>query len=100
MRNIICKGVYMLKKDSSTDYTEVSVSEIRQQLNYAQVICEDLFNGFAAESTVCCRKNDRNAVATKLSMLLDFIFEAKSWCTLLEMNRGFAEKLNNKEEKI
>lgn len=87
-----------MKSNTSTDYTEVSVSEIRQQLNYAQVICEDLFNCFASENTVCCCKRNKNAVATKLSMLLDFIFEAKSWCTLLEMNRGFAEKIKNKEE--
>lgn len=83
-----------MSKKTSTDYTEVSVSEIRQQLNYAQVICEDLFNSFASGVPACCRKQNRGDTATKLSMLLDFIFEAKSWCTLLEMNRGFAEKLN------
>ncbi|MBR5562321.1 MAG: hypothetical protein IKW12_04135 [Clostridia bacterium] len=89
-----------MNKNPTTDYSEVSVSEIRQQLNYAQVICEELFNSFAPEKAVCRCKCNRNIIATKLSMVLDFIFEAKSWCALLEMNRGFAEKLNNEEEEI
>ncbi|MBQ2973004.1 MAG: hypothetical protein IJE19_01490 [Clostridia bacterium] len=82
-------------QDSAVDYTEIPVTEIRQQLEYAKVICEDLFNKFAVKNKEECMCG--GATETKLSMLLDFIHEAISWCTLLDMNQALNEK-NIKEE--
>lgn len=74
------------------DYTEIPVSEIRQQLEYAQVICEDLFNMFAVKNQKLCGDCENSSAETKLSMLLDFICEASCWCNVLEMNRRIPAK--------
>lgn len=64
---------------------EISVGELRQQIEYARIISGDLFNLFA-------RKSEKNAVQAheypviekKLSMILDFLFQAGLWCEVLE----------------
>lgn len=64
---------------------EIPVGELRQQLEYARVISGDLFNLFAAKdcdnNIKCC---ENAVIETKLSMLLDFLFQAKSWCDVIE----------------
>ncbi len=82
-------------QNSAVDYTEIPVTEIRQQLEYAKVICEDLFNKFAVKSREKCLCGC--ATETKLSMLLDFIHEAISWCTLIDMNQSLNEKIIKEE---
>ena len=80
-----------------TDYTEIPVSEIRQQLEYAQVVCEDLFNLFAVKKQNNLCDCDLGSTETKLSMLLDFICEASCWCSMLEMNRKMIAKTSKEE---
>lgn len=82
-------------QDSAVDYTEIPVTEIRQQLEYAKVICEDLFNIFAVKSKEKCLCGF--ATETKLSMLLDFIHEAISWCTLLDIDQALNQKIIKEE---
>lgn len=86
----------MIQK-TMTDYTEIPVSEIRQQLEYAQVVCEDLFNLFAVknQNNLCCCEH--SSTETKLSMLLDFICEASCWCSVLETNRKMTAKTSKEE---
>lgn len=74
-----------MQNDCCSGSTEISVAELRQQIEYARIIGGDLFNLFA-------RKNGENAVRAheypiiekKLSMILDFLFQAGLWCDVLE----------------
>ena len=66
---------------------EIPINEIRQQTEYAQAISNDLFGLFSGideptppEAVIAALPT----VRTKLSMLLDFLFQAKSWCDVLE----------------
>ena len=86
-----------MNQKSLTDYAEIPVSEIRQQLEYAQVVCEDLFNLFAAKNHDSCCDCRCSSTETKLSMLLDFICEAICWCSVLEMNRKIIDKTSKEE---
>ena len=73
--------------------TEISLSEIRTHVNYGRTVCNDLYEIFNSEKI---EPDDFEAfhetVRTKLSMMLDFLFQAKLWCDQLT-------KLINKEEK-
>ncbi len=86
-----------MNQKTIADYTEIPVSEIRQQLEYAQVVCEDLFNMFAAKNQNICRDSEHSSTETKLSMLLDFICEATCWCSILETNRRMIAKTEKEE---
>lgn len=80
---------------------EIPVSEIKQQLNYANTIGSDLFDIFSHQMPdVSEILSEYFAIQTKLSMLLDFIFQAKAWCdTLYPKKCNNKEKTENKEEK-
>ncbi len=83
-----------------TENTEIPVTEIRKQLEYARVVCGDLLNHFSFKNLKsCCCESELNSTETKLSMLLDFISDASCWCNMLEMNQKLIEKLNKEEEK-
>lgn len=86
-----------MNQPALTDYTEIPVCEIRQQLEYAQVICEDLFNMFAVKKHNNCCDCEYDSTETKLSMLLDFICEASCWCNVIEMNRKTVAKTIKEE---
>ncbi len=82
-----------------TEYPEIPVTEIRKQLEYARIVCQDLFNQFSLKEVKNgFRKMELYTTQTKLSMLIDFISDASCWCNMLEMNQKIAEKLE-KEEK-
>ncbi len=85
-------------KSILTDCSEIPVTEIRKQLEYAKVVCEDLFNHFSFRKMNDCCCESECITETKLSMLIDVITEAKCWCNMLEMNQKIIEKLD-KEEK-
>ncbi len=73
--------------------TEIPVSQIRQQVDYAATICSDLFNLYSPEKPdIEALLIDYASTRTKLSMMLDFLHQAKLWCyTEKEKN----EKLQN-----
>lgn len=68
-----------------TESTDLPVSELRQQLDYARVIGGDLLNAFSKKAE---KKSDEDRedeiTAQKISMLLDFLFQANLWCRALE----------------
>lgn len=70
---------------------KIPVSEIKLQLNYARTVGNDIFNAFADTTPNPARLMlEYNTIQTKLSMLLDFLFQAELWCKITE---------NNTEEK-
>ena len=66
------------------DEKGLSIEELRQQIVYARTISGDLFNVFAVKSSenplLAC---EYATIETKLSMLLDFLFQAKLWCDVI-----------------
>lgn len=101
MRNIIylkrkCKT---MSKSILAECPEIPVTEIRKQLEYARVVCEDLFNQFSVKEAKCAfRKMELYTTQTKLSMLIDFISDASCWCNMLEMNQKITERLEEEEK--
>ncbi len=76
----------------------ISVEEIRQQLRYARVISGELFNLFAVKSPenslLPC---EYSVVETKLSMLLDFLFQADIWCDIFDNDSEACNKNQQSE---
>ena len=60
---------------------EIPIAEIEQQVDYARTVCSDLFRLFSPEEpdTEIIR-NEYDSVRTRLSMMLDFLIQAKLWC--------------------
>ena len=60
---------------------EIAIAEIEQQVDYARTVCSDLFRLFSPEEpdTEIIR-NEYDSVRTRLSMMLDFLIQAKLWC--------------------
>lgn len=78
-----------MKEKNTVSPTEIPLAEIRLQLNYARTVGNDIHNAFA-DSTPDINRillEYRN-IQTKLSMLLDFLFQADLWCKTIE---DFAE---------
>lgn len=74
-----------MKEKESVSQTEIPLAEIRLQLNYARTVGNDIHNVFA-DSTPNANLillEYRN-IQTKLSMLLDFLFQADLWCKTIE----------------
>ena len=74
-----------MKEKTTVSPTEIPLAEIRLQLNYARTVGNDIQNVFADTSPDINRVllEYRN-IQTKLSMLLDFLFQADLWCKTLE----------------
>lgn len=88
-----------MTKSLTEECAEIPVTEIRKQLEYARVVCQDLFNQFSLKETNSgFRRTELYITQTKLSMLIDFISDASCWCNMLEMNQKIIEKLE-KEDK-
>lgn len=76
-----------------TDGTEIPVGELRQQIEYARIISGDLFNLFAGKSEKnAVRAYEYSVIGKKLSMILDFLFQAGLWCDVLEEHFLIGEK--------
>lgn len=59
----------------------VPLSELSQQLEYARIIGSDIYEVYSARTPrITDILNEYQTVKTKLSMLLDFLFQAKLWC--------------------
>lgn len=63
---------------------EIPLSEIEQQLDYARTVCSDLFRLFSPEEPDTeILTSEYGSVRTRLSMILDFLFQAKLWCDVI-----------------
>ena len=79
-----------MEKKNFNQQNEVQVYEIEQQVDYARTVCSDLFKLFSPEEPDAeFLKNEYSSVRTRLSMMLDFLFQAKLWC----------EAINSEKEK-
>ncbi len=59
----------------------IPLSELSQQLEYARTISSDISGIYASRTPRITEiLNEYQSVKTKLSMLLDFLFQAKLWC--------------------
>lgn len=72
---------------------EITASELRQQVDYTRTVCNDLFKLFSSEKpdpdTLII---EYHAIRTKLSMMLDFLFQANLWCNNLDKQISKEEK--------
>lgn len=69
MKNKCCSGL------------KVPVTELRLQLDYARTVGTDIYGFFDNRiPNVTDILNEYQTLHTKLSMLLDFLFQAKLWC--------------------
>ncbi len=76
--------------------TEIPVSQIRQQVDYAATICSDLFTLYSPEKPdIEALLIDYPSTRTKLSMMLDFLYQARVWCDAIYSNKEKNEKLQN-----
>lgn len=79
---------------------EVPVSELRQQLEYARTINQDIYNVFSRRTpNITDILREYQNVQTKLSMMMDFLFQAKLWCDTLLSDEDENENYNIKEEE-
>ena len=79
-----------MEKKNFNQQNEVQVYEIEQQVDYARTVCSDLFKLFSPEEPDAeFLKSEYVSVRTRLSMMLDFLFQAKLWC----------EAINSEKEK-
>ncbi len=73
----------MCKKNCCKD-SEIPLTELKIQLEYAQTIASDLFKVFSSrEPNISDILSEYPAISSKLSMILDFVFQAKLWCDTL-----------------
>ena len=79
---------------------EIPLSELGQQLDYARITSADICEIFSCHTpNVSDLINNYEIVRTKISMLQDFLFQAKLWCEILIPEEECARKSKNKEEK-
>lgn len=63
---------------------EIPLAEIEQQVDYARTVCSDLFRLFSPEEPDTeFLKSEYGSVRTRISMMLDFLFQAKLWCNAI-----------------
>ncbi len=74
------KGDERMKK-KCCEGLRIPLSELSQQLEYARTVSSDIYNVYSARTPrITELLNEYQPVKTKLSMLLDFLFQAKLWC--------------------
>lgn len=67
---------------------EVPLSEIEQQVDYARTVCSDIFRLFSPkEPDTEFLTNEYESIRTRLSMMLDFLFQAKLWCDAINKEK-------------
>lgn len=81
---------------------EIPLSELGQQLDYARTTSADICEVFSCRTpSVTDLINNYEVVRTKISMLQDFLFQAKLWCDMLmpdeECPRKKCEKIKEEE---
>ena len=80
---------------------EVPFAELRQQLDYARTVSADICEVYSRRTpSITELLNEYTAVRTKLSMLQDFLFQAKLWCdTIMPAELSPENDDNLKEEE-
>lgn len=80
---------------------EIPFDELRQQLDYAQTVSADVCEVFSRRTpSITELLNEYSAVRTKLSMLQDFLFQARLWCdTIMPENELSCDDEEFKEEE-
>lgn len=64
---------------------EVTASELRQQVDYARTVCGDVFKLFSSDKPDAeMLVTEYHLIRNRLSMMLDFLFQANLWCNNLE----------------
>lgn len=72
---------------------EVTASELRQQLSYTRTVCGDIFRIFSSdEPDLEELETEYHAIRNRLSMMLDFLFQANLWCNNLDKQISKEEK--------
>ncbi len=79
---------------------EVPLNELAQQIEYARTVCSDL-NEIYSEETPKITKlmSEYQNVRTKLSMLMDFLFQAKLWHDTVMPDTSLCPEKNSENEK-
>ena len=91
-----------MKKKCCFAGKEIPFSELRTQLDYARAISSDLDEVFSPRMPQITNiLNEYATVRTKLSMLQDFLFQAKLWCDTImpEEDCDYGEKECREEDK-
>lgn len=80
---------------------EIPFAELRQQLDYARTVSTDIGAVYSHRTPVITELlSEYAAVRTKLSMLQDFLFQAKLWCdTILPEKEPDADGENTFKEE-
>ena len=82
---------------------EIPLSELNQQLDYARITSADICEIFSCQTpSISELLNNYEVVRTKISMLQDFLFQAKLWCDMLvpEEECTRKTKIRRKNEDI
>ncbi len=91
----MCNGCWFVCK-------EVPLSELAQQLEYARIICADINEVYSEETPQVTKLiNEYHTVHTKLSMLTDFLFQAKLWYDTVteDANKGCCSPEKNHDRR-
>ncbi len=87
------EGGGFLKVKNNALETEVAVSELRQQLSYSRTVCGDIFKIFSADEPDSEQLvTEYHAIRNRLSMMLDFLFQANLWCNSLDKHISKEDK--------
>ena len=87
------KGGRLLKPPVNKFEMEITASELRQQLNYSRTVCSDVFRIFSSdEPDLEMLVTEYHAIRNRLSMMLDFLFQADLWCNNLDKQISKEEK--------
>ena len=76
---------------------EIPLSELSQQLDYARTTGADICEIFSCRTpSVSDLINNYEVVRTKISMLQDFLFQAKLWCDMLMPDENCPQRKREK----
>lgn len=78
---------------------EIPFAELRQQLDYARTVSADIGKVYLRRTPAITELlEEYSAVKTKLSMLQDFLFQAKLWCDTIMPEEAPDIEFTDKEE--
>lgn len=78
---------------------EIPVAELSQQIDYARTTGADICEFFACPTpSVSNLLANYEVMRTKISMLQDFLFQAKLWCDILLPDENFRNVCKKEKE--
>ena len=89
-----------MKKNCCLKELEIPFTELRLQLEYARTTGADIEKAFSRRTpNITELLSEYQTIKTKLSMLQDFLFQAKLWCdTILPEDGTSCDSILKKEE--